>query len=37
MKYSAELRGDVLRIAFIAFLSLVFLSLFFIPSIAQLF
>ncbi len=37
MKHSAELRGDFARILFLAFLSLVFLALFFIPSIANLF
>ena len=36
MKPSAELGGDVFRIAFMAFLTLVFLSLFFIPTLAKL-
>lgn len=37
MKHSAEIRADLGRIFFLAFLSLVFLSLFFIPSLAKLF
>ena len=36
MKHSAEVRGDLARILFMAFLALVFLSLFFIPSLARL-
>jgi hypothetical protein len=36
MKHSAEIGGDVLRIAFIVFLALIFLALFFIPSLAKL-
>ena len=36
MKQSAEVRGDLARILFMAFLTLVLLSLFFIPSLAKL-
>ena len=36
MKHSAEVRGDLARILFIAFLTLALLSLFFIPTIAKL-
>ena len=36
MKQSAEVRGDLARILFMVFLTLVFLSLFFIPSLAKL-
>ena len=37
MKHSAELRTDLGRIIFLAFLMAVFFSLFFIPSLAKLF
>ncbi|PPK85277.1 hypothetical protein CLV84_2169 [Neolewinella xylanilytica] len=37
MKHSAELRGDLARILFLAFLMAIFLALFFIPSLAKLF
>ena len=37
MKHSAEIRGDFARVLFLTFLGLVFLSMFFIPSIAKLF
>ncbi|CAH1002369.1 hypothetical protein LEM8419_03276 [Neolewinella maritima] len=35
MKRSAEVGGDLARILFMVFLTLVFLSLFFIPTIAK--
>ena len=35
MKHSTEVRGDLARILFMAFLTLVFLSLFFIPTLAK--
>ncbi|MBB4080369.1 hypothetical protein GGR28_003003 [Lewinella aquimaris] len=37
MKHSAEISADFLRIAFITFLALVLLSLFFIPTLANFF
>lgn len=37
MKQSAALKGELSRILFLVFLSLVFLALFFLPSLAQLF
>ncbi len=36
MRDFSELRGDLARLAFLTFLILVFLSLFFIPSLARL-
>ena len=36
MKPSTELRGDFARIAFLAFLFLIYASLFFLPQLASL-